>query len=180
MLLLLLLTPHTRGPRLLQDSSSPPPGRDVGCQPARAMHSSRPVASSATPEEDGATVAACHLPSCAPPCPQTAQPGQWVLAFGDTRDGDRFGVSLGEAPACARVVRACQVAGAGWDLSVCCPVLRAHSRLHEAPALLHCLHPKVSGSTGADPQNCSGAGPGWAASWHRAAGATGPSWQGRR
>lgn len=78
------------------------------------------------------------------PCLQTAQPGRWVFASGDTRDGDRFGVSSGGAPACARVVRVCQVAGAGWEQegSVCvvpCAVLRAHSSLHEAPALLQCL-----------------------------------------
>lgn len=88
-----------------------------------------------------------------------------VFASGDTRGGDRFGVSVEEAPACARVVRACQVAGAGWgqEGSVCvvpCAVLRAHSSPREAPALLQCLHPKVSGSLGAGPQNCSGDGTG--------------------
>lgn len=136
-----------------------------GASPANAAPSPRPAASSGSPGEDRATVAPCHTPSCASPCLQTAQPGQWVFASGDTRDGDRFGVTVGGAPACAQVVRACQVAGAGWEQarSVCmvpCAVLRAHSSPREAPALLQCLHPRVSGSIGAGPQNCSGAGTG--------------------
>lgn len=79
-----------------------------------------------------------------------------------------MGTGLGSprgSPACARVVRVCQVAGAGWEQegSVCvvpCAVLRTLSSPREAPALLQCLQPRVSGSTGAGPQNCSGAGTG--------------------
>lgn len=132
-------------------AANPTPPRDLACcrtaplylqagtwgaGPADAARSPRPAAPSATPVEDGATVAPCHLPGCASPCPQTAQPGQWVFAFGATRDGDRLGVSSRRAPACARVVRACQVHGAGWEQagSVCvvpCAVLRAHSSPQE-------------------------------------------------